>query len=464
MLNLVKEHKQEQVLEFLQELDDKHKEMLIQQVQNIDFDLLQYCTGLLNSSHEVAHYVHGTLQPTEVVELPRTEVEKEKYKQAIAAGEALIAAGKAGVVLVAGGQGTRLGFDAPKGMFPVGPVTQRTLFQYHTEKIIAREKRCRAAIPFYIMTSDLNYDQTVAYFEENNYFGKDKDTFVFFKQGMLPPLSSDGKMFLSEKYQVAMAPDGHGGLLRAMKNNGIVDDMRRRGLEVVYYFQVDSPLANVCDPAFLGFHQVKGAEMSAKTVYKADPYEKLGNVGVLDGKTVVIEYTELSKEEMEAVNPNGRLKFGQGSIGIHVFSVDFLHRMNSEKIQLPYHIAHKKIPYISPDGDRFDPEKPNGFKFEQFIFDALPLAKQVLIMETDRQHDFSPIKNKDGIDSPATARRDLCNLFGQWLEAAGLPLNRDDNGNVTDRIEISPLYALDEQEFVANKPVLSGTGQSILFE
>jgi len=460
----LKEITQEQVLKYCDELAEKERQLLFDQLSTIDFDLLEYCKGLLKNKRGTGHYIPGTLDPMQVIELPKTAAEKKEYKKAYLIGEKLIAEGKVGTILVAGGQGTRLGFDGPKGTFPVGPITERSLFQYHTEKILARERKLNSIIPFYIMTSELNFSHTKEFFEKHNYFNKDKDTFIFFPQGMLPALSSDGKMFLEEKHKISVAPDGHGGLLRALLNNKLIDDMQKRGLDYVYYFQVDSPLANVCDPAFIGYHAMKNAEMSAKTVYKRDAYESLGNIGKVNGKNVVIEYSELSREEMEERNPNDKLKFGQGSIGIHIFSVSFFRRLRDEKIQLPYHIAHKKIPFIDESGNVIQPFEANGYKFEQFIFDALPFAKEIMVLETDRKNDFSPIKNKEGNDSPHTARQDLENLFGKWLEKAGFELKKDVSGKVLDKIEVSPLFAMDEKEFVNKKPSQQKDKNGYLFE
>jgi len=443
---------QEHILQFIDQLDEKQQQILLRQVNEIDFKLLEYCRSLLQNKHQTGQYVPGTLQPIKVIELPKTPEEMAGVDRARACGEQTIAQGKVAVMLVAGGQGTRLGYDGPKGTFPVGPVTGRTLFQYHTEKILALERRLQTVIPFYIMTSELNYSQTTEFFVQKHYFGKDKGTIIFFRQGMLPALSDSGKMFLEEKGKISVAPDGHGGLLRAMFKNNILEDMEKRGIDYIFYFQVDSPLTQVCDPVFIGNHVLNGAEISAKTVYKSDAYEKLGNIGQVNGRTVVIEYSELSEQEKEARNADGRLVFGQGSIGIHVFSVSFLRRLKDKSITLPYHLAHKKIPWIDAAGNQVKAEKPNGFKFEQFIFDALPFAETIMVQETDRKQDFSPIKNRDGQDSPEQARQDLENLFGSWLEKAGIPVKRDNAGNVLDVIEISPLVAMNEKEFLDRQP------------
>src|SRR4030067_857555 len=273
------------------------------------------------------------------------------------------------------------------------------------------------------MTSEANHQQTISFFKQHRYFGRQAERFVFFKQGMHPAISREGRIFLAEKHQLSRSPDGHGGLLKAIKKNCVLEDMENRGLEILFYFQVDNVLVNLCDPAFLGFHILQHSEMSAKTVYKIHPEEKLGHIGTIDGKICTIEYTELSRDEMYAVNADGRLKFGQGSIAIHVFNVSFFKRLlQTEGSALPYHVAHKKIPHVNDAGTLVNPAKANGYKIEQFIFDAFPFAEKVLVMETDRKSDFSPIKNAAGDDSVQAARQDLANMWGGWLEELGVAI------------------------------------------
>jgi len=231
----------------------------------------------------------------------------------------------------------------------------------------------------------------------------------------------------------------------------VLENMMSRDLQVIFYFQVDNVLTKICDPIFLGLHHLRGAEMSAKTVYKRDAGEKLGSIGRIGGRVVTIEYTELSDEEKE-MRRDGRLKFGQGSIAIHAFSVSFLHRLIAGNNELPFHIAFKKIAAIDELGEPVRPETPNGYKFEQFIFDAFPHARSVMVMETRREQDFSPIKNKSGPDSPERARQDLCNIYGLWLERCGYTVNRDEAEDVIERIEISSLYAMDDKELCDRLP------------
>ncbi len=384
--------------------------------------------------------------------LPRSEQEKAWRAQALQVGEEALRAGKVGVILVAGGQSSRLQYEAPKGFFPVGPVTERSLFQYHAEKILAMEKKYGVVLPWYIMTNIYSIEETRRFFEEHGYFGKDPASVHLFAQRMLPAVDDDGKILLETKYAPAMAPDGHGGLLNALKSHNLLRDMRLRGIEYLFYFQVDNPLVKICDPMFIGCHILEMADVSAKTVKKSHPDEKLGNIGVLDGAYTVIEYTELLEEDKRRTDDNGDLLFDQGSIGIHVFNRAFLEAVVSGESRLPFHISHKAVKCVNERGEIAKPSAPNAYKFEQFIFDVFPQTLNICVVEVERWQEFSPIKNKTGPDSPETARRDLRNYFGAMLEGAGYSVPRDDNGNVTWNLEISPLVALGAQDLGERLP------------
>ncbi len=447
---------QAHIWRFWPELDLQQRQTLATQVEELDFELVEKFVRLILSHNNSHHYHPWTLEPVDVISLPQNEAEKAHFAEATKIGEKALRNGKVGVILVAGGQGSRLGFDAPKGTFPVGPITERTLFQYHVEKILALERRYGCTIPFYVMTSEATHEQTVDYFSRNEYFGKDKNSFILFRQGVLPAFDANGKILLAEKWRVNMSPDGHGGLLKALVKNHLLEDMLRRGVETLFYFQVDNVLIKIADPVFVGFHLMQDAEMSAKTVYKRDPYEKIGHIGRIDGRYATVEYTELSEAEKNSRNADGRLKFGQGSIAIHAFSRTFFQRLADEKVELPYHLAHKRIPFVNDRGQVVKPPRPNGFKFEQFIFDALPLARKVMVMETERSEEFAPIKDMDGLDSPKTARQALSDLYGKWLENCGYAIKRGNDGHVINKVEISPLFAIDETE-LGNKLTKSVT-------
>ncbi|MBN2357594.1 UDPGP type 1 family protein [candidate division KSB1 bacterium] len=453
---------QEHVLRFWPQLSPAEKENLLKQIEDLDYG---YFAAIKNISFTAksAKRSLDDLKPFPVISLARSEEERNRFEIARQKGEQLLQSGKIGIILVAGGQGTRLGYDGPKGTIPVGPVTSRSLFQYHLEKMIAMERRYRITLPLYIMTSTWNHAQTRTYFEEHDYFGKDPATVTFFKQRMLPVLDQDKKILLQDAHTISLAPDGHGGLVNAIDKYNLIEDMKQRGLEFLFYFQVDNVLVKICDPTFIGFHAQAEAEMSAKTVYKSHPDERLGVMGLLSGKPVVIEYTEMPRELKEKQNEKGVLIFGQGSIAIHMFAVSFFDRLIQEGVALPYHVAHKQVDYIDAEGKTQRPSEPNAYKLEQFIFDALPYARRVMAMETERSVDFSPIKNAEGEDSLDTARHDLCELFAGWLEENRLKVARDADGKLTQKIEISPLYALNPSDLAGKVTQdMLGTGDILL--
>ncbi len=362
----------------------------------------------------------------------------------------ILSAGEVGLILVAGGSGTRLGFEGPKGTYPIGPVSSASLFQIHAEKIVALGRRYGRVLPFYVMTSPENHRATVDFFDAHNRFGLEHVR--FFVQGQMPAVDlTTGRILLAEPDRVALSPDGHGGALKALASPGpgntpsCLDDMRERGIRTLYYFQVDNPLAKIADPAFLGLHRQADAEVSFKVVERLSPDEKMGVVVLANGHPQVIEYSDLSPELAARRAPEGHLDLWAGSIAVHLLERSFIERI-LDGHQLPYHRAIKKVPYVDESGAVVQPEKPNGVKFEQFIFDALPQAERWLIMETDRAGEFEPLKNAKGPDSPATVHQRMSDLHGNWLEQAGAEVPRRPDGSVAVNVEISPLFALDAAE------------------
>jgi len=356
-------------------------------------------------------------------------------------------------VVVAGGQGTRLGIDGPKGCVLVTPVKGKSLFQVFAEQIRAARIRYGGPVPLYVMTSPANDAETREYFGSNGHFGLDAGDVFFFAQGQMPAIGLDGKVLLSERHRVAFSPDGHGGCLAAMARSGALDDMARRGVEQLSYFQVDNPLVRCVDPVFIGLHAQAGAEASAKAVPKREPLERLGNFCLVDGKVTVIEYSDLPEELAMATRDDGTLLFSAGSIAIHVFSRSFVERLTAGgDCGLPMHRAVKKVAYIDPTGAEIDPPGPNAVKLERFIFDALPLAEKAVILQTPRDEEFSPVKNAAGADSLDTCKHDQVRRAAEWLEAAGVSVPRDARGEVAAAAEISPLFALDADELRSKLP------------
>lgn len=367
-------------------------------------------------------------------------------------GEGLIRAGKVAAFTVAGGQGSRLGFNGPKGCYPAGAVTGKPLFQFFAEGLAATCRRYGRPVPWYIMTSPQNHQATIAFFRAHEFFGLDERDVMFFQQGEMPSLEmGTGRLMLAERGVIATNPDGHGGSVRALHVSGALADMKRRGVEQVSYFQVDNPLVRVVDPVFLGLHATapdSSGEMSSKMVAKARPDERVGVFCTSGGKTMVVEYSDLPDALKVETQADGMLRFAAGSIAIHIISVGFLNRLATEAAcNLPYHRAEKVVDvYDEGKGDIVRPEGNNAVKLEKFIFDALPLCRSSIVMETDRIEEFAPIKQPEGQDSPASSAAIQTERAARWLETAGERVPRDERGQPDCVIEISPLTAMEARD------------------
>ncbi len=447
IIRLLESHGQGHVLQYWDSLSRESRAKLESQLRSIDWRLFE----TLVREWEKRKCTCGSrpaMEPAPSIPLPRTDEEKRKAREAFCAGESLIRAGRVAAFMVAGGQGTRLGFSGPKGMFPIGPVSGKTLFQLHAEKIAADRRHFGVRIPWYIMTSESNDAETKRFFHDHTFFGLPEEDIFFLQQRMLPALNEEGKIILDAKDHVFMNPNGHGGSLLALYESGALDHMRQRGIEVISYFQVDNVLVTIIDPAFIGYHFLSKSSMSSKMLMKRDPLEKVGLFVRIGGILRVIEYTELTVEEKHERLTDGSFKYGAGSIAIHLFNRSFVEALVQNGFKLPYHMAHKKIPFLDRDGRRVEPSEPNGYKFESFVFDALMYAGESVVMEVAREEEFSPVKNAQGDDSPESARRDMSNRFGRWLEAAGCRVAKDEKGNTRIRIEISPLFARTQDECI----------------
>ena len=434
------------VFKWWNELDASERGVLLNQLKLIDYDLLQDLIDKHVKENKHASPKTATLKPPGIIPIPQNDLQKTRASEAKEIGESAIKAGKASVVTVAGGLGTRLGANRPKGTLTISPIMGKSIFQLHAEKILANMKRYDTVIPWYIMTSVNNDKMTRKFFEENHFFGLNTRDVSFFTQGVLPVIDFNGKLLMDSKSNIVTSPNGHGGTLSALRKKGILSSMKERGIKHIFYHQVDNVLIKIVDPIYLGYHISEGTKMSPKVVQKTNPEEKVGIIGIRDGHLDTIEYSELGDEEKQARNPDGTLKFGMGSPAIYLLDVDFVEKINEGSITLPYHEAVKKVPCIGEDGNKVNPVENNAVKFEMFIFDALKHAGKSIIMEVVREDEFSPIKNEKGESSPDTARQNMINLFGRWLREAGIEIHIDDNGNVTGTIEISPLYALDAEE------------------
>jgi UDP-N-acetylglucosamine/UDP-N-acetylgalactosamine diphosphorylase len=424
-------------------LSEAERRQLIADLDQIDFELIHRLSSQGSTGTTQDGLVERALSPQQLVRRPAGDADQAGWRKAAEIGQELLKAGRVGAILVAGGQGTRLGFDKPKGMFPIGPVSGKSLYQWFAEQSLARTRQFGPAIPYFIMTSDATHADTVAYFEEHSHFGLSKDNVFFFQQGTLPAVELDSsRILLDQKGRLSLSPDGHGGLVNALSTHGLLDEMCRRGVDFLYYHQVDNPTAVFADPALLGWHVIRESELTTKVVAKVSPDERMGVVCSVDGRTEIIEYSDLTPEQCRLKTADGSPIFWAGNTAIHVFNRDFLIRLTQEGTELPYHVAKKAVPFIDASGNRVKPDTPNARKFEQFIFDALPLARNALVVEADRPREFNPVKNRDGADSPETSRAALIANHHQWLRTAGANLAQ----GVT--VEVSPLFALDAEEMV----------------
>lgn len=433
---------QQHLLRFWGELSDDSRRELVQQLSSVDWDRF----GKLIESKTLSQAVRSMTRPgppARVVRTVRTPEERDQREVARALGTEVLSDGRVAVILVAGGQGTRLGFPQPKGMFPIGPVTGKSLFQVLAEKVVATSRRYQTTIPYLVMTSDSTHEATVNWFAENGYFGLDPVDLYFFQQGCLPVLDSQtGKVLLADRGRLCMSADGHGGVLTAIQRAGLFDELRSRGIEYLFYHQIDNPLVRVCDPEFLGYHVLHESEASTKVIAKRSASEKVGVLVELDGRTEIIEYSDLPADLSAACHADGSLQFWAGNTAIHIFNRSFLEFVAAEGGELPWHAAQKKTPFVDDRGQLVQPSSENGLKFERFIFDALPLAKHALIVETDRAEEFAPLKTREGESSPASVKRCMVEGAIAWLKAAGLEVP----SNVV--IEISPLAALGPEDLI----------------
>jgi UDP-N-acetylglucosamine/UDP-N-acetylgalactosamine diphosphorylase len=419
------------------DLNESQRQRLVTDLLGLDFSLLQRLFQESQRFHAettvgISKKGYDPLPATRLAERGGLAAERQL-------GEDLLRSGRVAVILVAGGQGTRLGFDHPKGMLPVGPISGRTLFEIFGDQIAALRQRYNTSLPWLIMTSPATDEETREYFSQHPTLGTKSAGVHFFTQGTMPSVdSSSGRILLEGPGRVALSPDGHGGTLAAMHKAGLLDRLELDGIDHLFYFQVDNPLVSIADPTFLGIHLHANSEMTTQVVSKADPMERVGNVVCIDGVLRIIEYSDLSEEEASRRNPDGSLALWAGSIAVHAFHLPFLRRMAATAEALPFHIARKRVPYFDPQRGMVHPTENNALKFERFIFDVLPFAKNPWVVEVDPAEEFAPIKNAAGApkDTLKSAQEALIALHRRWLQA---------NQVVVDEqvvVEIAPDFAL----------------------
>lgn len=390
---------QEQLLDEYNRLTDKkEKQDFLDSILTIDFNQVK---TLYENSKEKPSFMDSKIEPIDYTD--KSKLSKEEYERYKAIGEKKIKEGKLAVVTMAGGQGTRLGHSGPKGTYDLGLDTHKSIFEILTDTLNEARKKYEVDIPWYIMTSEENNKPTVEFFKQHNFFGYPEKCVTFFKQGKLPMLSTDGKILIDENGKIKEAADGHGGIFQSMLRDGVIYDMKARGIEWVFIGGVDNVLVKPVDAVLIGLAEDKNVLAAGKSLVKANPQEKVGVFCKRNGKPSVIEYSEITPEMAAETNENGELKYGESHILCNLFNIKAIEKIS--QMNLPYHIAFKKAKYIDNNGNLVVPDKPNAYKFESFLFDAFESLDDLAIMRVKREEEFAPVKNAEGVDSPETARK-----------------------------------------------------------
>ena len=395
---ILKENKQENVLKFLEKIEDNKKEKLVKQILNLDFAQLNKLYEETKAEPEILEKKIEHIKYVDEYKL--SEEQAKKYTDI---GEKIIKNNQYAVVTMAGGQGTRLGHEGPKGTFKIDVKPEpKYLFQILAENLELANKKYNVTLPWYIMTSTENNKETVSFFEAYEYFGYPKESVRFFMQGNLPLLLQNGDLIIDKDYTIKEAADGNGCIYRAMAKSGVLDEMRKNNIKWIFIGAVDNVLLNMVDPILIGLTIDEKHEVASKSVAKASPKERVGVFCKANGVPSVIEYSELPEEMAEQIDEEGELLFGEAHIMCNLFSIEALEKVS--KVHLPYHVAFKKSNYMNENGEFIEVEEPNAYKFEAFIFDAFNFFDDISILRGKRENDFAPVKNKTGNDSPDTAK------------------------------------------------------------
>lgn len=395
---ILEKYHQQHLLVYFERLSKEQQEKLLDQILNIDFEQI---LGLYEKTKQPIDFKDCKIEPISYIDKAKiSKQEQENYEEK---GINVIKDGKYAVVTMAGGQGTRLGYKAPKGTFEIGEGIHKSLFEAFSDTIKEAEEEYNVCIPWYIMTSRENNQATVTFFEEHDYFGMDKQNVMFFIQGELPMIGTDGKILVDEKGFVKEAADGHGGIFEAMSKDGVLQDMKKRGIQWIFIAGVDNVLAKIVDPLLTGLAIERNCLAAGKSVVKSNPKERVGVFCKKDNRPNVIEYTEITDEMAEATDDKGELLYGESHILCNLFNIKSLEEIAQNK--LPYHSAFKKAKHLDENGNLVEPTKPNAYKFEAFIFEAFERLEDMAIMRVKREEEFAPLKNAEGVDSPETARQ-----------------------------------------------------------
>lgn len=397
-INKLKKYNQEHIIKIMEKFTEEEKEKISKQINGMDFENL---TNLYNELNKEEFNLGKVIEP--ISALKKNKLPLEQLEEMNDLGKNIIMTGKFAVATMSGGQGTRLGYSKPKGTFKIDVEPKpKYLFEIVCDTLKRANKQYDVVIPWYIMTSEENNDEIIEFFEENNYFEYPKKDVMFFKQGQMPLISEEGKLLVSENKTIKEASDGNGGIFKSMATSGCLADMEKRGVKWIFIGSIDNVLLKMADPSLIGLAEAKNVKIATKSVLKSGPKERVGVICRRDGKVGVIEYSEMPEELAEAVDEDGELIYGESHIMCNLFNLDVLKELS--KITLPYHKAYKKNSYLNEDGELVVPEKPNSYKFETFIFDSFNYVSDIAILRGSREVDFAPVKNKEGVDSPATAR------------------------------------------------------------
>ncbi len=392
--NILKKYGQEHILAYYDRLDDAEKAELLSQIEMTDFSVLENLSEENNASSK-----RGKFEPLGAVTIEDIARNRETY---YSAGSEAIKEGKVAAVLLAGGQGTRLGFDKPKGMFNIGISKELYIFECLMNNLMKVVKDTGVYVPLYIMTSEKNHDDTVNFFEEKNYFGYDGKYVKFFIQDMAPSVDFNGRIYMESRSCISISPNGNGGWFSSIVRAGLLKDIKKKGIEWINVFAVDNVLQQIADPCFIGAVINSGSQSGSKVVSKVSPDERVGVLCLEDGRPSIVEYYEMTEEMRTLTTDDGQLAYKYGVILNYLFKVDRLEDIIAEK--MPVHVVEKKIPYMDNNGSFVIPDKNNGYKFETLVLDMVHLQESCLPYEVERSREFAPVKNAEGVDSVESAR------------------------------------------------------------
>ena len=398
IVDILHMYNQEHIVNWLNKLDEVKQRELVEQINNIDFHQMMELYDNTKKEIELKDNKIEAVTYIDKEKLP--EYEKERLEEL---GENIIKENAYAVVTMAGGQGTRLEHNGPKGTFRLDVYGKgKYLFEILAENLKEANEKYHIIIPWYIMTSRENNEATYLFLEKNNYFGYDKDSVILFEQGELPLIDTKGKLLIGKDGLIKEASDGNGGVFASLRTSGALADMKERGIKWVFIGGVDNVLLKMVDTVLLGMAIDENVEIASKSVVKANPHEKVGVFCKMNGHPKVIEYSELPEKMAEEVDNNGELKYGESHIMCNLFTIDAIEKVSKEP--LIYHSAFKKNSYLDENGKEVIPKEPNSYKFEAFIFDAFTFFDDIAILRGKREDDFAPVKNKEGVDSPRTAK------------------------------------------------------------